>query len=279
MLDPLVAITNALASHALYRGLLLEPRHSAAHALSGALLLRLDLPHGDSAALRRQYALRSQSAASSASSRTATNAGRRSNMLCCSQDWSPRSLAPWRSAGSIPSASLVRSIGLALLPAFNFAMRAVLAPLEHSHVSLQSERPANRCTPFCRPLSSISARRTSRRVSSWALLFLVDSRRQPARHSLLVPLSFARWVRCWAQCRAGQFSACTRTLRPATNATAACSTAREATIPSAALPWRKSECLMCMNCVGSCPHAVPAVPVSSATNAKSLRPTLAAAGP
>src|ERR1039458_8869968 len=34
-----------------------------------------------------------------------------------------------------PFSLLVRSVGLALLPAFNFAMRAVLAPLEHSNIA------------------------------------------------------------------------------------------------------------------------------------------------
>ena len=52
--DPLVALTNALAGHALYRGLALEPDHSRAHVVPRAILLRLDLPHGHAAALCRQ---------------------------------------------------------------------------------------------------------------------------------------------------------------------------------------------------------------------------------
>ena len=35
-----------------------------------------------------------------------------------------------------PFSLLVRSIGLSLLPAFNFAVRSLITPLEHSHVAL-----------------------------------------------------------------------------------------------------------------------------------------------
>ena len=52
--DPLVAIANALATHALYRGLLWSLM------ILGTILLRLDLPDGDAAALCGQHALGGQ---------------------------------------------------------------------------------------------------------------------------------------------------------------------------------------------------------------------------
>ena len=53
--DPLVAVVNALASHALYRGLLWSLL-----ILVPTLFLRLDLPDGHAATLRGQYAFGGQ---------------------------------------------------------------------------------------------------------------------------------------------------------------------------------------------------------------------------
>ncbi len=53
-LDPLVGLSNALASHALYRGLLWSLLICCRHALSRPILLRLDLPDGIHPSLLRQ---------------------------------------------------------------------------------------------------------------------------------------------------------------------------------------------------------------------------------
>ena len=55
--DPLVALVECAGHPCALSRADLEPGHPAADALSGALLLRMDLPHGHAAALRRQYAL------------------------------------------------------------------------------------------------------------------------------------------------------------------------------------------------------------------------------
>ena len=54
--DPLVAVANALARPRALSRAALEPDDSAADAFSGPLFLRLDLPDGHAAALRRQHA-------------------------------------------------------------------------------------------------------------------------------------------------------------------------------------------------------------------------------
>jgi hypothetical protein len=58
--DPLVAVVNALASHALYRGLLWSLLILVPTLVSGPLLLRLDLPHGHAATLCGQHAFRGE---------------------------------------------------------------------------------------------------------------------------------------------------------------------------------------------------------------------------
>ena len=55
--DPLVALTNALASHALYRGLLWSLIILVPTLFLGPLFLRLDLPHGHVAALCGRHAV------------------------------------------------------------------------------------------------------------------------------------------------------------------------------------------------------------------------------
>jgi len=151
-----------------------------------------------------------------------------------------------------PFSLLVRSVGLAILPAFNFAVRAVLTPLERSHVGaikasgetlhsiLQASvldfrqthfaqglvlgllfvvilAPSLRITRlWCRSICPLGALLGA--VSRWSLLGLHKD-----------PAACDKCNRCLLHCQGGDD-------------------------PIGGVPWRKSECLMCMNCVGSCPH-------------------------
>ena len=149
-----------------------------------------------------------------------------------------------------PFSLLVRSIGLSLLPAFNFAVRAVLAPLEHSHIA--AIKPPAKRSCGAAGLVSTSARRTLRRDLVLGILFLLilsaslrvtrlgaahlPARGAAGRDLALVdtrpaqdPASCDKCNRCLLHCQGGDD-------------------------PIGGAPWRKSECLLCMNCVGSCPH-------------------------
>ncbi len=68
-------------------------------------------------------------------SRTATSAGRRIKYVVLIAGLVAAFFGSMAIGRLDPFSLLVRSIGLALLPAFNFAARAVLAPMEHSHVA------------------------------------------------------------------------------------------------------------------------------------------------
>jgi polyferredoxin len=154
-----------------------------------------------------------------------------------------------------PFSLLVRSIGLSLLPAFNYVARAALTPLENSHIAaikatggiihavlgafLLEFRQAHftqgiflgvlflailamslRVTRFwCRAICPLGALLGA--VSRWSVLGLDKD-----------PQACNNCNRCLLHCQGGDD-------------------------PIGGAPWRKSECLMCMNCVGSCPdHAL-----------------------
>jgi ferredoxin len=151
-----------------------------------------------------------------------------------------------------PFSLLVRSFGLSLLPAFSFGARAVLTPLEHSHVGfirftgeslhtilqavlLDLRQPHYAQSVFlgilflgilfaslrvtrlwCRGICPLGALLGA--VSRWSVLGLHKK-----------PESCDNCNRCLLHCQGGDN-------------------------PIGGVPWRKSECLMCMNCVGACPH-------------------------
>ena len=139
LLDPLVAITNALASHALYRGLFFASSFSCPHSSWAAFSAAGSAPWAPcsiSSAICRP----NQNAASSASNRIAINAGRLSNISCCIAGLVAALFGSMAIGWLDPFSLLVRSIGLSLLPAFNFALRAVITPLEHSPIAAADSR-------------------------------------------------------------------------------------------------------------------------------------------
>ena len=154
-----------------------------------------------------------------------------------------------------PFSLLVRSIGLSLLPAFNFVVRAVLTPMETSHVA------AIKATGGDHPCGAGSV---PARISAGAFYagafpgssVLRDSRHEPADHALLVP-------RHLPTRRAAGRTVAMVGARPHKDPEA-CNNCNRCLLdcqggddPIGSAPWRKSECLMCMNCVGSCPdHAL-----------------------
>ncbi len=151
-----------------------------------------------------------------------------------------------------PFSVLVRSIGLAVLPAFNFAVRAALTPMEHSHVA--------------------AIRSAGEMIHAALQAFVLDFRQSHFAQSLLLGVIFiailaaSLWVtRLWCRglCPLGALlgavsrwsvlglhkdaSRCNQCNRCLLN----CQGGDD---PVGGAPWRKTECLMCMNCVGSCPE-------------------------
>jgi polyferredoxin len=251
LLDPLVAITNALATHALYRGLALSLIILVPTLFLGRFFCGWICPMGT----LQHFVGSLKSEAKRGKQRIESNRYKRWQTIKYVVLLAGLVAAVFGSMaiGTLdPFSLLVRSIGLALVPALNIAARGLLLPLEHSHVyvvktfgtylntALQSTvldlRQAHfnqaivlgilfililwasmRVTRFwCRSICPLGALLGV--VSRWSILGLHKD-----------PSSCDKCNRCLLGCQGGDD-------------------------PIGGVPWRKSECLMCMNCVGSCPH-------------------------
>ena len=249
--DPLVAVANALAGHALYRGLIWSLLILLPTLFLGRFFCGWICPMGT----LQHFVGNMPSEAKRGKQRIDSNRYKR---------WQTVKyvvliaglVAAFFGSMAIgwldPFSLLVRSVGLAILPGFNFAVRAVLTPLEHSHVGaikvtgetlhsiLQATVLDFRQTHFaqglvlgilfvvilaaslritrlwCRSICPLGALLGA--VSRWSVLGLHKD-----------PAACDKCNRCLLHCQGGDD-------------------------PIGGVPWRKSECLMCMNCVGSCPH-------------------------
>ena len=250
-IDPLVALLNALAGHALYRGLVWSLLILLPTLFLGRFFCGWICPMGT----LQHFVGNMPSEAKRGKQRIEANRYKR---------WQTGKyvvLLAGLLAGLFGSAALgwldpfsllVRSFGLSLLPAFNVAARAGLTPLENSHVAwikstgetlhtilhytiLDLRQPHStqgfflgiifvailaaslRVTRFwCRAICPLGALLGA--VSRWSVLGLHKD-----------PAACDKCNRCLLNCQGGDD-------------------------PIGGVPWRKSECLMCMNCVGSCPH-------------------------
>lgn len=249
--DPLVAIANALASHALYRGLLwslviLLPTLFLGRFFCGWICPMGTLQHfvGNMPSESKRGKQRIDSNRYKRWQTTKYGVLIAGLVAACFGSMAIGVLDPF--------SLLVRSIGLAILPTFNFAVRVVLTPLENSHVAIIKSSAGAvhavlaatvldfkqahfaqglvlgilfvvilaaslRVTRFwCRSICPLGALLGA--VSRWSILGLQKD-----------PASCDRCNRCLLHCQGGDD-------------------------PIGGAPWRKSECLMCMNCVGTCPH-------------------------
>jgi polyferredoxin len=252
--DPLVALTNALAGHALYRGLLWSLIILVPTLFLGRFFCGWICPMGT----LQHFVGGRPSEAKRGKRRIESNRYKRWQTIKYVVLLAGLVAA---ACGSMaigwldPFSLLVRSIGLSLLPAFNYVARAVLTPMETSHIAaikatggvihavlgafLLEFRQAHftqgiflgvlflailamslRVTRFwCRAICPLGALLGA--VSRWSVLGLHKD-----------PEACNNCNRCLLDCQGGDD-------------------------PIGSAPWRKSECLMCMNCVGSCPdHAL-----------------------
>ena len=250
-LDPLVAIVNALAGHALYRGLLLSLVILIPTLFLGRFFCGWICPMGTLQHLVGNM----PSEAKRGKQRIDSNRYKRwqTGKYVVLIAGLVAALFGSAAIGWLdPFSLLVRSFGLSLLPAFNAAVRAVLLPLEHSqspgiraagkslqtmlqYTVLDFRQPhfsqglvlgvlfivilaaSLRITRlWCRGLCPLGALLGA--VSRWSVLGLHKD-----------PSACEKCNRCLLSCQGGDD-------------------------PIGGVPWRKTECLMCMNCVGSCPH-------------------------
>lgn len=250
-LDPLVAVTNALASHALYRGLLWSLLILLPTLFLGRFFCGWICPLGT----LQHFAGNLPSESKRGKQRIDSNRYKRWQTskyvvliaglvaACCGS-----AVIGWLD----PFSLLVRSFGLSLLPAFNLAARAVLSPLEHSR---------------------IAAVRATGETLHIILQFLVLEFRQPhfAQSIILgvlflaILLASLRITRFWcrAVCPLGALlGAVSRwSVLGLHKDPAACDNCNRCLLhcqggdnPIGGVPWRKAECLMCMNCLDSCPQ-------------------------
>lgn len=250
-LDPLVAISNALSSHALYRGLLwsllvLIPTMFLGRFFCG-WICPLGSIHHFFGSLKSERKRGKQLIESNRYKRWQTT---KYYLLVIGL------VAALFGTGVVgwldPFSFLVRSVGLSILPATNYGLRAFLGALEQSRYGvvqavgsglhfvlgfllLSFKQPYFRwgiwlgiififiaalnfrITRFwCRALCPLGA--LLGLVSRWSVLGLVKN-----------PEHCNDCNRCLLRCQGGDD-------------------------PIGGVPWHQSECLLCMNCVGECPE-------------------------
>jgi polyferredoxin len=250
--DPLIALTNALASHALYRGLLwcvviLVPTFFLGRFFCGWICPMGTLQH---------WVGNMPSEAKRGKQRIESNRYKR---------WQTVKyvvliaglVAAFFGTMAIgwldPFSLLVRSLGLSVLPALNFAVRSVTAPLERSHV--------------------VAIRVAGESLHTVLQAVVLDFRQVHFAQGLFLGVLFLsilaaslRVTRLWCRsiCPLGALlGAVSRwSIFGLHKDAATCDKCNRCLLhcqggddPIGGVPWRKSECLMCMNCVDSCPHS------------------------
>ena len=251
ILDPLIAISNALATHALYRGLLFSLIVLVPTLFFGRFFCGWICPMGT----LQHFVGNLRSEAKRGKQRIESNRYKRWQTIKYVVLIAGLVAAFFGSVviGTLdPFSLLVRSIGLAVFPAFNFAIRTVLVPMEHSQVG--------------------AIRTTGESLHTILQATVLDFRQAHFAQSLVLGILFLlilwasmRVTRFWcrALCPLGALlGAVSRwSILGLHKDTSNCDKCNRCLLncqggddPIGGVPWRKSECLMCMNCAGSCPH-------------------------
>jgi len=250
--DPLVALSNALATHALYRGLLWSLIILVPTLFLGRFFCGWICPMGT----LQHFVGRMPSESKRGKQRIESNRYKRWQTVKYTVLLAGLLAACFGSMvlGWLdPFSLLVRSLGLSILPAFNYAVRATMAPLEHSHI------------PFLKTTGSI--------LHDILQFLILDFRQTHFAQGVFLGLLFAfilaaslRVTRFWCRsiCPLGALlGAVSRwSVLGLHKDPASCDKCNRCLLhcqggddPIGGVPWRKAECLLCMNCVGSCPHS------------------------
>jgi polyferredoxin len=250
--DPLVALANALAGHALYRGLLWSLVILLPTLFLGRFFCGWICPMGT----LQHFIGNMPSESKHGKQRIQSNRYKR---------WQTVKYVVLAAGlvaacfGSMvigwldPFSLLVRSIGLSLLPAFNFAVRAILTPLESSHIAI---------------VKSVAGV-----VHAGLALIVLDFRQAHFSQGVVLGILFLvilaaslRVTRFWCRsiCPLGALLGVVSrwSILGLHKDAESCNQCNQCLLhcqggddPVGGAAWHKSECLMCMNCVGSCPHS------------------------
>ena len=250
-LDPLAALSNALATHALYRGLLWSLSILLPVMFFGRFFCGWICPMGT---IHHFFG----------SLKSEKKRGKQGIDANRYKPWQRTKyviliavlVAALCGAGLVgwfdPFSLLVRSMGLSVLPAVNYASNSMLNALEHSDVGLlQATGTALHAA-----------------LAATILNFKQPHFRQGVYLGLifLVLLAANGWVTrfwCRALCPLGALLgvASRWSVLGLHKDAAACDKCNLCLLhcqggddPIGAAPWHKAECLMCMNCVDACPH-------------------------
>ena len=249
--DPLVALVNALAGHALYRGLIwclviLLPTLFLGRFFCGWICPMGTLQH---------WVGNMPSESKRGKQRIDSNRYKRWQTVKYVVLLAGLVAAFFGSAAIgwlDPFSLLVRSFGLSILPAFNAGARAILTPLETSHIA--------------------AIKATGKTLHTILHYTVLDLRQPHYMQGLILGVLFMailaaslRVTRFWCRaiCPLGALlGAVSRwSILGLHKDAAACDKCNRCLLscqggddPIGGVPWRKAECLMCMNCVGTCPH-------------------------
>ena len=270
--DPLVAVANALASHALYRGLVWSLIILLPTLFLGRFFCGWICPMGT----LQHFVGNMPSESKRGKQRIESNRYKRWQTIkyvVLIAGLVAAALGSMAIGWLDPFSLLVRSIGLAILPAFNFAARAVLEPLEQSHVAAIAT--------------------TSKGVHAFLGFFLLDFRQAHFAQGLVLGVLFLvilfaslRVTRLWCRaiCPLGALLGAVsrwsvlglhKDAESCNNCNRCLLDCQGGDDPIGGASWRKSECLICMNCVGSCPeHALtfPLLPQGEGSSFTRLGP-------
>jgi len=250
-MDPLVALVNVLASHGLYRGLLVSLLILVPTLFLGRFFCGWICPMGT----LQHYVGGLPSEAKRGKKRIESNRFKKwqNGKYAVLIAGLVAALFGSAAIGWLdPFSLLVRSFGLSLLPAFNFAVHSILNPLEHS---------------------SIPAIKSTAGVLHAILQITVLDFRQPHfAQGLILGVLFLvilaaslRVTRFWCRaiCPLGALLGLVsrwsilglhKDLSKCNNCNLCELHCQGGDDPVGGAPWHKPECLMCMNCVGACPH-------------------------
>ena len=252
--DPLVAVANGIATHALYRGLLWSLVILLPTLFLGRFFCGWVCPMGT----LQHFVGNMPSESKRGKQRIERNRYKRWQTIKYVVLIAGLVTAAFGSMviGWLdPFSLLVRSIGLSILPAFDYAMRAGLTLLEQSHVG--------------------TIRGFATGVHAVLSALVLDSRQAHFEQALLLGILFLlilaaslRVTRFWCRsiCPLGALLGAVsrwsvlgldKDAERCNNCNRCLLDCQGGDDPIGGAPWRKAECLVCMNCVGSCPeHAL-----------------------
>jgi len=250
-LDPLVAVSNALAGHALYRGLLwslliLVPTMFLGRFFCG-WICPLGSIHHFFSSWKSERKRGKQLIESNRYKRWQTT---KYYLLiaCLAAAFLGTGMVGWLD----PFSFLVRSVGLSILPATDYGLRAFLGVLEHSRYA--PVQTVGSILHFILGLLLLSFKQPHFRQGIWLGLIFI----------FLVVLNF-RVTRFWcrALCPLGAlFGLVSRwAILGLVKHPQACENCNRCLLrcqggddPIGGVPWRQAECHLCLNCVDECPE-------------------------